>query len=448
MEPLPLTAQPGEAAAGPREDAPAAQAAAGQRLQPRESPSAGNPEPRIGVLEARASTAFAAARGTRWLPARTGSAEQSNTSILYGDALILKLFRRLQTGENPDVEIGRFLTEVAGFKHIAAFLGEISITPSSGEKTTVAMLQGLVKNEGDGWEWMLGELERYFEESASQQVSESASQHEEQSRFLAAAGNDRKKSKNNDESILAAGLLGRRTAEMHLALATPTSDPAFRAEPFTGEDLTRDILRMEEQAASAFGALRARLATLPEDTADDAAAVLARRRELLARARSLGSGEAAGMRIRIHGDYHLGQTLRVASEGGGDFVILDFEGEPARQLAERRRKQSPLKDVAGMIRSFSYAAWFGMDRYRVLHKDEREETLLRRAQEWENAAREAFLSAYWEAMAARGELLPAREQAEVLLSAYVLEKSLYELLYELNNRPQWVRIPLAGILGL
>ncbi|MGA9781779.1 MAG: putative maltokinase, partial [Terracidiphilus sp.] len=431
--------------------ATAAPAAPAQRLQPRESPSAGNPEPRAGVLEARASTAFAATRGTRPLPARAGSAEQSNTSILYGDALILKLFRRLQAGENPDVEIGRFLTEVAGFKHIAPFLGEISITPPGGEKTTVAMLQGLVKNEGDGWEWFLNQLEGHFEgqglgtrdvgtkddvgsweqgsKGASQQVSKPASQR-------------------GSTSIAAAGLLGRRTAEMHLALATPTSDPAFRAEPFTAEDLTRDVLRMEEQAASAFSALRARLATLPEATADEAAAVLARRRELLAGARSFGSGQAAGMRIRIHGDYHLGQILRVAAGPAGDFVILDFEGEPARPLAERRRKQSPLKDVAGMIRSFSYAAWFGMDRYRLLHKDEREETLLGRAQEWENSARDAFLSAYWEAMAASGELLPAREQAEAQLAAYMLEKALYELLYELNNRPQWVRIPLAGILCL
>jgi maltose alpha-D-glucosyltransferase / alpha-amylase len=235
---------------------------------------------------------------------------------------------------------------------------------------------------------------------------------------------------------------------MHLALAAPTSDPAFRAEAFTAEDLTRDILRMEEQADSAFGTLRARLASLPEDTADEGAAVLAKRKELLKRARSMGASEPRGMRIRIHGDYHLGQTLRIASDDGGDFVILDFEGEPARTLAERRRKQSPLKDVAGMIRSFSYAAWFGMDRYRLLHKDEDGETMLCRAREWENAAREAFLSAYWEAMGAREELLPPREQAEALLSAYVLDKALYELLYELNNRPQWVRIPLSGILDL
>jgi trehalose synthase-fused probable maltokinase len=377
------------------------------------------------------------------------------------------------------------------------------------------MLQGLVKNEGDGWEWFLGKLEEFFggdekgareqgsegaegqgqrdkgtegqrkqgtgnreqgterqgpgtrdlgtkglgnasqltDDLASQRVSESASQREEQKQIP--CGNDRKKSKNNDrknkdddEAILAAGVLGRTTAEMHLALATPTADPAFRAEVFTAEDLTRDMLRMEEQADSALRALRARLASLPEDTADEAAAVLARRREMLARLRGMGASEPRGMRIRIHGDYHLGQTLHVASEDGGDFVILDFEGEPARTLAERRRKQSPLKDVAGMIRSFSYAAWFGMDRYRLLHKDEDEEALLCRAREWENGAREAFLSAYWEAMSERDDLLPPREQAVDLLSAYLLEKALYELLYELNNRPQWVRVPLAGIVGL
>jgi len=442
VEPLPLTAQPGEAAAPPREEAPTAQGVPSNRLQPRESPSAGDPETKTGVLEARASTAFAAARGTHRLPARTGSAEQSNTSILYGDALILKLFRRLQTGINPDVEIGRFLTDVAGFQHIATFLGDISLSPASGEKTTVGLLQGLVKNEGDGWEWMLGRIEGLFEAQGSGNRGQGL---QRQGSGIRDQGTERP---GPEESILAAGLLGKRTAEMHLALATPTSDPAFRAEPFTAEDLTRDVLRLEEQAVSAFSALRARLAMLPEDTADDAAAVLARRRELLGRARSIGASQPAGARIRIHGDYHLGQTLRIASNDGGDFVILDFEGEPARPLAERRRKQSPLKDVAGMIRSFSYAAWFGMDRYRVLNKDESEETLVCRAREWEKAARDAFLSAYWEAMGARGDLLPARAQAEAQLSAYVLEKSLYELLYELNNRPQWLRIPLAGILSL
>ena len=479
VEPLPLTAQPGDAAAGPREDGPAGLGVPAQRRQPRESPSAGNPAERAGVLEARASTAFGPVRGSHYLPARTGSAEQSNTSIIFGNALILKLFRRLQAGENPDVEIGRFLTETAGFAHIAPFLGEISIRTSSGERTTIAMLQGLVKNEGDGWEWFLEQgterqglgIRDQGTERQGLGIRDQGTERqglgirdqgtERQGLGIRDQGSERQGTREQgDGSIEAAGVLGRRTAEMHLALATPTEDPAFRAEPFAAEDLTRDMLRIEEQATLALSALRARLATLPEDTVDDAAAVLARRKELLGRARAVGAAEPSGMRIRIHGDFHLGQTLRVAqalrvaqtlrtaSGDGGDFVILDFEGEPARPLAERRRKQSPLKDVAGMIRSFSYAAWFGLDRYRLLHKEESEEVLRDRAREWEAAATAAFLRAYRETMAAREELLPRWEQAEALLSAYVLEKALYELLYELNNRPQWVRVPLAGILGL
>jgi maltose alpha-D-glucosyltransferase/alpha-amylase len=432
VEPLPLTAQPGEAATPPREDGHTGQGSNTQRLQPRESPSAGTPEHKAGFLEARSSTAFVALRSSHHLPARTGSAEQSNTSILYGSSLILKLFRRLQPGENPDVEIGRFLTEIAGFPRIAPFLGEVSINPS-GEKTTVAMLQGLVKNQGDGWQWFLEQLDGYFEEQGQGDQ-----------------GNRGMESLKDNAAIAAAALLGRRTAEMHLALATPTSDPAFSAEPFTAEDLTRDVLRIEEQASSALNTLRAKLPSLPEDTIDDAAAALARRKELLDRARSIASAQPAGMRIRIHGDYHLGQILRTASDSqpsAGDFVILDFEGEPARPLAERRRKQSPLKDVAGMIRSFSYAAWFGLDRYRLLHKEAGEDNLRRWARQWEDAVEAAFLEAWRQTIAARPELLPPVEQAEAQLSAYILEKTLYELLYELNNRPEWLRIPLAGILS-
>lgn len=242
---------------------------------------------------------------------------------------------------------------------------------------------------------------------------------------------------------------------MHLALATPTSDPAFCAEPFTTEDLTRDVLRIEEQALSALQALRSRLSALPDDQVDAAAAVLARRRELLDRARSITQEDPAGLRIRIHGDYHLGQTLRVAqtlrtpgAKDGGDFVILDFEGEPARPLAERRRKQSPLRDVAGMVRSFSYAAAFAMDRFRLVHEEAEEQTLRGWARAWEKAATAAFLQSWRETIRQRPDLLPPPAQEQAQLSAYILEKSLYELLYELNNRPEWLRIPLSGILDL
>ena len=291
-----------------------------------------------GTLVGCKSTAFAEARGLEPLPARTGSAEQSNTSILYGTKLILKLFRRLQPGENPDTEIGRFLTETAHFPRIAPFLGDITLKSKDHEPTTVAMLQGLVENEGDGWQWTLDELSRFYEDVATlpapRDFSVSSSQ-----------GNSFKEAREHGAlSLEAAALLGRRTAEMHLALATPTSNPAFLAEDFTTTDLLADADRIDAQLSLTLNAVRRGMSQLPEATADMAALLLSRRIELFARARAIASASPAdaGQRIRIHGDYHLGQVLRSRS----DYVILDFEGEPARSLEQRRAKQSPLKDVS------------------------------------------------------------------------------------------------------
>ena len=241
----------------------------------------------------------------------------------------------------------------------------------------------------------------------------------------------------------AAALLGRRTAELHLALATDTRDDAFQSEPLTAPDLELDAQRIAAQIAATLDALKVRIAALTDETADDAATVLSRRVELLARAHAITGGDASGQRIRIHGDYHLGQVLRAKN----DFVLLDFEGEPARPLEERRRKQCPLKDVAGMLRSFSYAAWSGLDQYVQRHPD-RQEALEPWARLWQSAVCTEFLKAYRQTAAARPDLLPQPAQADRLLRAYLLEKALYELLYELNNRPAWVRVPLAGILAL
>ena len=446
--PVPRTAQPGEAAAPPRSDGHTVQANI-QRLQPRESPSAGDPEQRTGVLQGRASTEFQRHRGTGFLHGRVGSAEQSNTSIIYGKNLIMKLFRRLQPGENPDVEIGRFLTEVARFPRIAPFLGEIDITPAAGEKTTIAMLQGLVANQGDGWEWFLKQLDAFFAKAAPipppVEIPTAS--------FLGVIQIPPELERIAGPTLAAAALLGRRTAEMHLALATPTGDPAFAAEPFTAEDVNRDSLRIQEQITTAMEALKAKFTSLPDEIIGEAAVLLSRRRELLDRARELAAGEVGGKRIRIHGDYHLGQTLRVAgdhapAEAGGDFVLLDFEGEPARPLAERRRKQSPLRDVAGMIRSFSYAAQSALAQFLVVEHTGSELDLQAWARLWENAASAEFLHAYRTTIAAEPSLLPTPQRAQALFAAYVLEKALYELLYELNNRPTWLRIPVAGILSM
>jgi maltose alpha-D-glucosyltransferase/alpha-amylase len=246
-------------------------------------------------------------------------------------------------------------------------------------------------------------------------------------------------------ALEAAGLLGQRTAELHLALATPTSDSAFSAEPFSAEDLHRDSLRIQDQLAAAMEALKASFPTLPDEIVGEAAWLLSRRRELLDRVCDLATQDAGGKRIRIHGDYHLGQTLRVA---GGDFVLLDFEGEPARPLAERRRKHSPLRDVAGMVRSFSYAAQLALAQFVLVHESAAEMNLRQWARVWEDAASGEFVRAYRKTIAADPSLLPPAQSAQAVLSAYILEKALYELLYELNNRPTWLRIPLSGILSL
>ncbi len=400
---------------------------------------------RTADLVGHRSTAFDAIRGTAPLPARTGSAEQSNTSILYGGKLIMKLFRRLQPGENPDTEIGRFLTEVAHFNRIAPFVGDLrSVTPG-GEPTTLAMLQGLVENEGDGWEWTLEELGRYYDSVATCPIPADLGR---PASFLYDAHLPADAREHAGLYLDAAALLGRRTAEMHLALATPTDNAAFSAEPFTAADLAADAARVSAQVATALDALKRGMSRLPDATADrvvdDAAMLLSRRRDLLAATQRYAAGNPAsyGHRTRIHGDYHLGQILRAKN----DFVILDFEGEPARSLEERRRKQSPLKDVAGMLRSFSYAAFAGLARF-AQRRPEAARNVEPWAQLWANAVSTAFLSGYRQIIAADPTLLPEPAIAQSMLDVNLLEKALYELQYELNNRPDWVRIPLAGILA-
>jgi maltose alpha-D-glucosyltransferase/alpha-amylase len=366
------------------------------------------------------------------LTSRTSSAEQSNTSILYDQRLILKLFRRIQPGENPDAEIGRFLTETARFPRIAPFLGEIR----GNNTTTLAMLQGLVENEGDGWQWTLDELSRFYESVAALGSPPNP----------AMADSPNAVREHAALSLEAAGLLGRRTAEMHLALATPTDNPYFVAECFITDDLVDEADRIDAQLTTTLAALKRGIRHLTETTADNAALVLSRRLDLHARAHAIASAtpNSAGQRIRIHGDYHLGQLLR----SHGDFVILDFEGEPARSLAERRTKQSPLKDVAGMLRSFSYAAYAGLNGFAQRRPDDAR-NLEPWARLWQSAVSDEFLRAYHSTVESSDpSLVPTQGQTQLLLKAYLLEKSLYELLYEMNNRPTWVHIPLAGIQNL
>jgi maltose alpha-D-glucosyltransferase / alpha-amylase len=378
------------------------------------------------------------------LPVRRSSAEQSNTSVFYGDRFILKLFRHQSAGMNPDVEIGRYLTERGSFSRIPPFAGSIEYLPAAdGEPATLGMLQGLVANEGDGWKWTLEELDRYYETCAPIAFPTSTNGELQHPIDLSESPVSQLARDHVGIYLDSAATLGRRTAEMHLALSAPTDDAAFAPEPLVTQDLEVLFEDLRQHASGVLDLLKERVSYLPDEVVETAATVLSRRRRILDYFRTLRSDDLRTQRTRIHGDYHLGQVLMVKT----DFVILDFEGEPARPLADRRAKQCPLKDVAGMLRSFSYAAYVSLINYTARHSEDMAR-LEPWAQLWERSAAAEFLRAYRDT--ARGaEFLPLdRADFRKLLDIFLLDKALYEVLYEMNSRPAWVRIPLLGILSL
>jgi len=399
-----------------------------------------------GVIRGVPAPAFDSARGDRAepLPPRRSTAEQSNTSILYGSKLILKLFRRLQSGPNMDCEIGEYLTNVVHFTGVPPFAGSIEYSSHDGEPSTLAMLQGLVQNAGDAWRWTDEELQRYYETCASRAFPEELAQQRASSGGASAEQEISQAARDLVGIYLesAAGL-GRATANMHLALAAPTTDPRFAPEPLTYQDIRHLLEDLRGKMAKVFEILRDGIAKLPDEFVDRAAFIMSRRRRMLDRFQDLEKEDIVAQRTRIHGDYHLGQVLRVRT----DFVILDFEGEPARPLVERRAKQSPLKDVAGMLRSFSYAAYSALLNYTARHPEDFDK-LEPWAWLWQRATTSEFLRAYIETAGDAPFLPRGGESFQKLLDAYILDKALYELLYELDNRPTWVGIPLIGISAL
>src|SRR6185295_6765654 len=284
---------------------------------------------------------------------------------------------------------------------------------------------------GSGWDFTIDELRRYYERVAAHETRPDAQQGQPPW-FFAALEN---------WYLSTAVTLGKRTAELHLTLANAPG-PAFAPEPLNRSAIEAMASEMRAHAESSLDLLWRQIGSLNEATRPIADAVLAERTSLLKRFDELAAARQAGLRIRVHGDYHLGQVLRTEE----DFVILDFEGEPSRTIAERRAKQSPLKDVAAMARSYSYAAYAALFAYTVNTPDEYA-TLEPWADTWQRWTADAFLSGYLSA-AGDSPIVPHGAAWPALLSAFALDKALYELSYELNNRPDWVRIPLIGIRKL
>jgi len=369
--------------------------------------------------------------------------EQSNSSVVYGDRLILKLFRRLDHGINPDLEIGRFLTENTGFRNLPLIAGYLEYR-GDGPAMTLGILQNFVPNQGDAWGFTLPQVRRYFERVGAAALAPAPSLPAGSLWTLAGQAVPADWRERVGPYLRSAALLGRRTAELHLALSTPTGNPQFAPEPYSPADQRAFADRALDLLHRNLGLLARQAAALPADVRRQAGAVLDRASGLQRRFQALEGRPLTALRTRIHGDYHLGQVL----VSGDDFFIIDFEGEPARPLPERRRKQSPVQDVAGMLRSFHYAAYAPLLGDVPGGAPLSFDTFDRWAYAWQMWVSLEFLRAYL-ATAGAAAFLP-RDPAEtaLLLDLHLLEKAVYELGYELNNRPSWVRIPLSGIAQL
>ncbi len=349
------------------------------------------------------------------------SAEQSNSSLIIGDALVLKLLRRVGAGVNPEVEMTRVLT-ARGYANSPPLYGEVARIDADGTPHSLMLVQGFVRNQGDGWGWTLDFLARTIEE-------------------LAVTGHEDAAAHDAFESYLPfATAIGRRLAELHAVLSEPSDDPDFDPEAADATTLHRWADSALEQIDGAIAVLTARRDWPDEEsraTADEIAGHAAALHDAVRRLSDAGRGALC---TRVHGDFHLGQVLVVQ----GDAFIIDFEGEPARPPEQRRRKSCPLRDVAGLLRSFDYAAATAAPGRGGASPstEERRGPLL---EAFRTHAAQRFLGAYRDVLNAAPRRWVAREAETPLLDLFLLEKAAYELRYEAANRPAWLPIPLRGL---
>ncbi|ARO27787.1 trehalose synthase/alpha amylase protein (plasmid) [Rhizobium sp. TAL182] len=376
---------------------------------------------RTGTLEFLGTERLDRLQVADGMPVHWLSAEQSNSSLIVGDVAMIKLIRHIFPGVHPEVEMTRFLT-CAGYDHTAPLLGEIAHTDSSGRRSTLIIVQGAIRNQGDAWNWMLNNLRRAADELVL---------------------NDPAVEPGDDvfrPLISFVAMVGMRLGELHVVLSGENADEAF-SPVVAGND---EVEAIKKAVAGEVAYAMSKLAERDEN-ADPAIDLLARpllerRSELVELGARLAESARGTLMTRTHGDFHLGQIL--VSEG--DAVIIDFEGEPAKNLAERRAKTVPLRDVAGLLRSLSYlvaTAQLDNDAVTEHENDVRRNAIAR----FGRNAEQAFLDAYWQAISASKALAMPTEQRRRVLDAFLLEKAAYEIAYEARIRPKWLPIPLAGL---
>jgi len=377
-------------------------------------------ELRFQCTDEFARLATVAPRTVEYLPG-----ENNNFSAVLDDTVVLKAYRRLRPGIHPDVEMGRYLTEVIRYPHVAPFIGAMSYAPAAEQPTVLAALFGFVRNQGDCWAWTQNHLERHATVLIEQTAAGSVDPH---AMYVAQIET-----------------LGRRVGELHAALSRPSDDDAFAPEAMTERDLRQWSLEVRREATLSLRHLQEALPRLPESVRAAAKSLLGRRAEVLDLLRDISPDNRTikAAKTRCHADLHLGHVLLVRD----DFLIIDFEGEPDRSFEERRRKHSALRDVATMLRSFDYARAVALDRASA-RRPEARERLAASFEAWQEQTRTAFLVGYDAGIDGASCRPRSNRDTERLIAFFELEKALYELRYELDNRPAWVGMPIDGILGL
>jgi len=372
------------------------------------------------------------------------SAEQSNTSITYGNQFFLKIYRKVDHAINPDLEIIHFLTEKSKFKNIPAFIGAIEWQYKK-SSIVLGMMQEQIENQGDAWTYMLGRLNYFYEDLLSR--NEATNFPELQGSITDPLSIDDLPEYITEmlsgPVIELISLLGKRTGEMHIALSSVNDVPDFQPEEFSLHYQRSLFSSFQTLVRETFQNQSKNLKRLPDYLKSEVEEILSMKADILNIYKRIYRKKIAVVKTRIHGDYHLGQVLFT----GKDFVILDFEGEPARPYSERRLKRSPLRDVAGMLRSFHYAAYSGLFFNEEIGNEDRSK-LLPNVEQWYQSVSQIFMYSYLETVKDRPFIPDDKEDLEVLVQTYLLEKVIYELNYELNNRPDWAIIPLKGIKSL